>query len=86
MPCWAPYRTGASFTSWLTVVLTRASELGVVLHNDQTLSVADLPGVNLDADLVVLSAGDTGAGRLTEGGEVLGSDGHSSRRGHAPPS
>lgn len=58
----------------------------MVLHSDQTLSVADLPGVNLDADLVVLSAGDTGAGRLPEGGEVLGLGRPLLTAGHAPPS
>jgi CHAT domain-containing protein len=36
------------------------------------MSVGDLVGIDLDADLVVLSACDTGRGAATLGGDVIG--------------
>jgi CHAT domain-containing protein len=44
----------------------------LALAGDDELTVADLMGLDLDADLVVLSACDTGRGRATLGGDVVG--------------
>jgi CHAT domain-containing protein len=44
----------------------------VVLANGESLSVYELMGTRIDADLVVLSACDTGRGLTTRGGEVVG--------------
>ncbi|MGF7236030.1 MAG: CHAT domain-containing protein, partial [Frankia sp.] len=55
------------------IVVTQAPEMSAVLLADAaTLSAADILGTGLTADLVVLSACDTGAGRRTDAGEVLG--------------
>lgn len=44
----------------------------VLLANGDALSVYELMGLHLDADLVALSACDSGRGRATAGGDVLG--------------
>jgi CHAT domain-containing protein len=44
----------------------------VLLAGGDTLSVADLVGTGLPADLAVLSACDTGTGLLTDGDEIVG--------------
>ncbi|HVM00681.1 MAG TPA: CHAT domain-containing protein [Egibacteraceae bacterium] len=44
----------------------------VLLADGQALSVYELMGLRLDADLVVLSACDSGRGRATAGGDVHG--------------
>ena len=44
----------------------------ILLANGQSLSVADMVGQGLAAELVVLSACDTGTGSLTDGDEVVG--------------
>ena len=44
----------------------------VLLAGGEALSVYELMGIHLDADLVVLSACHTGTGRATAGGDVLG--------------
>ncbi|WP_081655811.1 CHAT domain-containing protein [Amycolatopsis vancoresmycina] len=45
---------------------------GIVLDGGERLSVTDLAGLDLDADLVVLSGCDTGRGEVTRGGDVVG--------------
>ncbi|WP_261569934.1 CHAT domain-containing protein [Frankia gtarii] len=49
-----------------------ATNSAVALDGADELSVADLMGLDFDADLVVLSACDTGRGVATFGGEILG--------------
>lgn len=44
----------------------------ILLANGQALSVADMVGQGLAAELIVLSACDTGTGTLTDGDEVVG--------------
>ncbi len=44
----------------------------VALAGTDELTVADLMGLAIDADLVVLSACDTGRGETTLGGDVVG--------------
>jgi CHAT domain-containing protein len=44
----------------------------VALAGTDKLTVADLMGLEIDADLVVLSACDTGRGEVTLGGDVVG--------------
>jgi CHAT domain-containing protein len=43
----------------------------MLAHSDQ-LTLSDLMGLELDADLVILSACDSGTGKVTHGDEVLG--------------
>ena len=47
-------------------------ESALLLANGEALTVGELIGLQLDADLVVLSACDTGRGTVTAGDDVLG--------------
>ncbi len=51
---------------------TAPNTSSIILAGDDQLTVSDLIGLRIDADLAVLSACDTGRGALSLGGDVVG--------------
>jgi hypothetical protein len=67
---WRRGHQGGSRRQLVSDIAPTAS--GVVLDGGEHLSVTDLAGLDLDADLLALSACDTGRGDVTLGGDVVG--------------